>query len=177
MKRYSKEEILKSVSILDIAKSLNISLEPISSGNFTHRCRCPSPDHKGGSERTGSLYIDGDNNNFYCFGCGATNNVIDFYILGASVDFSTAITDLSEFVDPDKITGVTSVRKKNNFSVLFAVSSLFRKAQVEHPEDIEWIESVMKRTDEYIEKIDRYDIKRTKALLYKINKMLNRRYS
>ena len=73
MKRFTKQDILSSVSILELAKHFSIPLEQVCSGNFTHKCRCPSPEHKSGSERTGSLYIDGENNNFYCFGCGASN--------------------------------------------------------------------------------------------------------
>ena len=169
MKRYSKEEILKAVLILDVAKRLSISLGQVSSGNFTHRSKCPSPEHKNGQERTGSLYIDGENNNFYCFGCGASNNVIDFYMLSTGCDFSTAITELSEFVDPDKITGVSSVRKKNNFAILMSISKMFREAQISNPQDLEWIERIMMKTDQHIAEIDRYDLSKTNSLKNKIN--------
>ncbi len=177
MKRYSKEEILNSVSILDLAKKFSMSLERVCSGNFTHRCRCPSSEHKGGLERTGSLYIAGENNNFYCFGCGASNNVIDFYILRTGCDFSTAILEMSEFVDPEKVSGVSVARKKNNFTILLNISEMFREAQRSNPDDIEWIEAIMQKTDEYLIKIDRYDLKRSKALLFKVLNMLKRRDS
>ena len=176
MKRYSKKQILDSVLILDLAEKLSIPLEPISSGNFTHRCRCPSPEHKAGSERTGSLYIDGENNNFYCFGCGASNNVIDFYILKKNCDFSEAISDLSEYVDPSKAGSSQSFsKKKNNFSILFYISEMFRKYQKSRPEDKEWVEALMKKTDEYIEEIDRYDLKKTRSLAASVKGMLSRR--
>jgi DNA primase len=177
MKRYSKEEILNSVFILDLAKKFSMPLEQVCSGNFTHRCKCPSSEHKGGLERTGSLYIAGENNNFYCFGCGASNNVIDFYILRTGCDFSTAILEMSELVDPEKVSGVSAVRKKNNFTILLSISEMFREAQNSNPDDIEWIEDVMQKTDEYIIKIDRYDIKRSKALSAKVFNMLKRRFS
>jgi len=177
MKRYSKEEILNSVSILDLAKKFSISLERVCSGNFTHRCKCPSSEHKSGLERTGSLYIAGEDNNFYCFGCGASNNVIDFYILRTGCDFSTALSEMSEFVDPEKISNVSTVRRKNNFTILLHISEMFRDAQKANPDDITWIEAVMQKTDEYIIKIDRYDIKRSKALSAKIFGMLKRRFS
>ena len=177
MKRYSKEEILSSVSILDLAKKFSMSLERVCSGNFTHRCKCPSPEHKNGSERTGSLYIAGEDNNFYCFGCGASNNVIDFYILRTGCDFSTAISEMSELVDPEKISGVSFTRKKNNFSILLNISEMFREAQRSNPDDIKWLEAVMQKTDEYIKEIDRYDVKKTKALSAKVFDMLKRRFS
>lgn len=177
MKRYSKEDILNSVNILELAKNFSIPVEDVCSGNFTHRCRCPSPEHKSGSERTGSLYIDGDNNNFYCFGCGASNNVIDFYILKTNCDFSTAISEMSELVDPTKVTGKPSVRKKNNFVSLLVISEMFREAQKSNPTDLDWIERLMERADDYISEIDRYDTKKTKALEVKIYSLLRRRYS
>jgi DNA primase len=175
MKRYSKEEILNSVSILDLAKKFSISLERVCSGNFTHKCKCPSSEHKSGLERTGSLYIAGENNNFYCFGCGASNNAIDFYILRTGCDFSTAILEMSELVDPEKVSAVSAVRKKNNFTILLSISEMFREAQRSNPDDIKWIEAVMQKTDEYIIQIDRYDIKKSKALLAKVFNMLRRR--
>jgi len=176
MKRYSKEEILGSVSILDLAKKFSMSLERVCSGNFTHRCKCPSSEHKSGLERTGSLYIAGEDNNFYCFGCGASNNVIDFYILRTGCDFSTAILEMSELVDPEKVSGISVARKKNNFSILLSISEMFREAQRSNPGDIEWVEAVMQKTDEYIIQIDRYDIKKSKALSAKIFNMLKRRF-
>ncbi len=177
MIRYSKEEIIKTVTITSLASKFSISLEQINSGNFTHRCKCPSAEHKNGSERTGSLYIDDVNNNFYCFGCGASNNAIDFYILCKAVDFSTAIYDLSEFVDPTKIGKASKERKAMNFSQLLQISNCFRDAQKQHPDDAAWIERLMKKTDGYIKEVDRYDVHRTKALLRKIKDAINRRYS
>ena len=53
---------------------------------------------------------------------------------------------------------------------------MFREAQRSNPDDIEWIEAVMQKTDEYIIQIDRYDIKKSKALLAKVFNMLKRRF-
>jgi hypothetical protein len=175
--KYSKEEIIKSVFISDIADRLSVSLEQVNSGNFTHRCKCPARDHKNGSERTCSLYVDNENNNFYCFGCGASNNAIDFYMLCKDVDFSTAIQELSEFVDPTKIGSVSRQKKVVNFPQLLKLSVCLRDVQKMHPEDIEWIEDMMKKTDKYIEDIDRHDVSRAKNLLAKVKGLIHRRYS
>lgn len=177
MRKYSKEEINASVRITDLANKFSIALEQVNSGNFTHRCRCPSKEHKSGSERTGSLYIDEDNNNFYCFGCGASNNVIDFYILCKGVDFSTSLVELSEFVDPDKVKKVVSKKHVSNFSQLLELSNLFRRIQIKYPNDIEWIEKLMKKTDNYLDGIDRRDVKASKSLLKKVKTTIHRRYS
>ena len=95
----SKQSILDTVSILDIAESFGIELEEVCSSNFSHRCRCPSKNHKSGSERTASLYINSKDNNFYCYGCQAQHNCIDFYMICKDCDFSTAIKDLSSKID------------------------------------------------------------------------------
>ena len=78
---YRKSDIVSAVSIESVAELLKISLEPISTGNFTARCRCPGINHKHGSERTPSLYLDTVKNNYFCYGCSSSHNQIDFYIL------------------------------------------------------------------------------------------------
>jgi len=177
LRRYSKEELIKAVNIVDLAERFAIGLDPINSGNFTHRCKCPSKEHKGGTERTGSLYIDSDNNNFYCFGCSASNNAIDFYMLCKDVDFSAALQALSDIVDPAKIGKVSTKKRSVNMLQLFEISTSFREIQKAHPEDLEWIEGFMKKTDQFLENIDRYDVSRAKDLLKKVKFVIRRRYS
>lgn len=174
---FSKEQIILNVKISDVAESVGISLEETNTGNFTHRCKCPSPDHKGGLERTGSLYIDNDRNNFYCFGCNASNNVIDFYILCTDKTFSESIRDLSAFVDKKNLKRSVDVAKSTIFSVLLNISHYYRALFQAHPYDKVWIESMMKKTDEYISGIDRYDVRAAERLFTKIKKVTLRRYS
>ena len=176
MKRYSKQQIISSVSILDVAIKFGIGLQPVCSGNFTHRCFCPSPDHKNGSERTPSLYIDSNKNNFFCFGCTASHNVIDFYILCSGKDFSQTISDLSELVDPDNVSAHVVKNVPSNFLILIKISEVIRKAHKEHPEDREWIDMLMKKTDLNMKSIDRSDVARAKSLLKKIKALTGRRY-
>jgi DNA primase len=174
---FSKEQILLNVKISDVAESVGISLEEVNTGNFTHRCKCPSPDHKGGLERTGSLYIDDDRNNFYCFGCNASNNVIDFYILCTDKTFSESIKELSTFVDKKNLKRSKTHIKNTIFSVLLEISHYYRGLLRAHPDDMEWIELMMKKTDEYISEIDRYDIDSAKKLMLNIKKSAFRRYN
>lgn len=174
---FSKEQIILNVKISDVAESVGISLEETNTGNFTHRCKCPSPDHKGGLERTGSLYIDNERNNFYCFGCNASNNVIDFYILCTDKSFSESIKDLSAFVDKKNLKRSRDVAKSTIFSVLLNISHYYRGLFQAHPDDRAWIEFMMKKTDEYISEIDRYDVDAAERLFAKIKKVTFRRYS
>ena len=46
-----------------------------------------------------------------------------------------------------------------------------------HPDDLEWIEMVMKKTDKYISEIDRYDTVSAKKLLLKVKQSTFRRYN
>ena len=174
---FSKEQIILNVKISDVADSVGVSLEETNTGNFTHRCKCPSPEHKAGLERTGSLYIDNERNNFYCFGCNASNNVIDFYILCTDKTFSESIKDLSAFVDKKNLKRSSDVVKNTIFSVLLDISHYYRKLFKAHPDDKNWIESMMKKTDVYISGIDRYDVDSARRLFAKIKKVTFRRYS
>ena len=173
---YSKDQILLNVKISDIAERAGIRLLEVNSGNFTHKCKCPGADHKGGTERTGSLYIDNINNNFYCFGCSSSNNAIDFHMLCTGMDFSSAIKDLSSHVDPKNLTKAVGKKNQSIFPVLLNISHYIRGLQQCHPEDFVWIEKMMKRTDTYISKIGRYDVSSAEKLEKDIKRVSFRRY-
>ena len=171
-----KDTILSSVKILDLAEEFEISVEEISSGNFTHRCRCPSDKHKAGSERTGSLYIDGNNNNFYCFGCGATSNVIDFYILITNKTFSESMQYLSTLVDPNNVSSpIDEEVKVSTFDECLKISNMFRAYITKYPDDFDWIDGIIKQADQYLEDIGRYEVDRTKSLRRKLLSTLRQR--
>jgi DNA primase len=172
-----KDDIIRGVSFLDILDLLKIKAEMVSSGNFTHRCCCPSPDHKGGRERTSSLYIDSINNNFYCYGCSSSHNQIDFYILATGCDFMEALRSLDPLIDHSKTDKSGSiVVKPSTFSSLMDISVFFRELQEGHSNDEEWIMNLMKRTDQHIETIGQNDVGKCKALLAEIKKACNKRY-
>tara|TARA_B100000131_G_scaffold309952_1_gene341051 strand:+ start:975 stop:1514 length:540 start_codon:yes stop_codon:yes gene_type:complete len=174
MSYVNKNHIFSSVNILDVADEFNIKLEQTSSGNFDHRCRCPSSEHKHGSERTSSCYIDSVNNNFYCFGCSANYNVIDFYMLCSNSTFKDAFRTLSKRVDRTKISGKkTYSSKQNNYKILIEISSIIRKA-LTSAENVEDFDSFMKNVDSYIDKIPSDDIRQSKALMESVKKYLHR---
>lgn len=171
----SKEDIVRQVHITDIAKEFGISLESVSSGNFDLRCKCPSKDHKGGSERTPSLYIDSVNNNYYCYGCQSAFNCLDFYMICADVNFSEALSALRPRVK--KIGAKTFNIRKDNLPILIEISKLFRETMQSHPKDLKWINSLMMQTDKYLDRIDKEEIKKTKALLNSLKSKISERYS
>jgi DNA primase len=176
LRRYSKQDILASVKISEIAESQGIALSEANSGNFTHKCKCPGTEHKSGLERTGSLYIDNQNNNFYCFGCGASNNAIDFYMLCTDRTFTEAIEDLSVCVDPNKARVGVHEKKQSTLFVLLEISEILRNLQRKHSDDAAWIESLIKKMDSKISLLDRYDVAGAKRIQEKLKKILHRRY-
>jgi DNA primase len=177
-KKYvSKEDIVNGINILEFTKEFGIETESVSSGNFNYRCRCPSPDHKGGGERTGSLYIDSRNNNFYCFGCNIGSNCIDFYMLCTELSFGEAVSELKKRVKPGTIKSRYYAVETNNFYTLLQVSILFRKTMLAHKNDIRWLNDLMKYSDKFILKLDQKDDAGAKALLKKIQTTIDKRYN
>ena len=171
----SKEDILICVKILDIAEEFGIIVEEASSGNFTHRCSCPSPNHKNGAERTPSLFIDAANNNFYCFGCSASSNSIDFYMACSGDSFVDAISALRERVEPG-CADSRVVLEGNNFNTLLKISFLFRETMLNHKEDLKWINDLMKYSDRFILSIHHTNEDGAKRLLSNIQEQIRRRY-
>lgn len=165
------DKIKKYAMITDIAEKFNIGMVEASVGNFTHRCKCPHPDHKNGSERTGSCYVDAEKNNFYCFGCQAGSSSIDFYMACANLDFSSAIDCMRPMVDGIK-GDVEYKSKASNYLILLEISDLFKDKLKENPFCLDELKVVMKKTDEYIDKIKPSDVKRARFLRYKVEEKL-----
>lgn len=177
--RYPKSYLVKAIKISDLCNEENIQLEAISSGNFTHRCKCPFSGHKSGKERTQSLYIDSINNNFYCFGCGASNNSIDFFMNLKSITFSDAIKELSLRIDPNDINISIEkediIVKRSILPVLLEISSLFREVYKRTDlRDLKTLDELSRKTDIKIEDLDIYDIAGATKLLNKVKKYIEK---
>ncbi len=163
-----KDTIFKNINILDIAEEFSIELEDAYSGSFSHRCRCPSNDHKNGKERTRSCYIDVENNKFFCFGCSKGHNVIDFYMMCADKNFSEAINELKSRIDIDREDYEPVVIRPTNLDILMKISVLFRETMLSNPKKLGYLNNLMIKTDEYVQNINKYDIKNTNALYEKL---------
>jgi hypothetical protein len=176
----SKKDILREVRIIDIADEFGIELEATSSGNFDFKCVCPSAEHKNGSERTGSCFIDSRNNNFFCFGCNAGSNSIDFYMfcvgLDPSKDFGEAMKALRGRVKTGTGRKNRYVFERDNFLTLLNISSLFRRTMLNHPKDLKWVNALMRKSDKYISNIQPNDIEKAEKLYKVIQKKIIERY-
>ena len=178
IKKYSKSQIVKIIKIIKICEDESIGLESAISGNFTHRCKCPSPSHKNGNEKTKSLYIDSINNNFYCFGCGANNNSIDFYMMLKGISFADAISQLSlkisdTDIQPEQITSYEV--KRSIFPITIEISSIFR-GLYKNPEysDKKWLLDLSRKIDEKIESLDQNDVEGANKVLNSVKKYLKK---
>jgi DNA primase len=169
----SPESINKNIQILDLAEEFSLKLETANSQSFDYLCKCPY--HKGGSERTGSLYINSDGNNFYCFGCNAGYSAISFYMLCADVDYSTAYNELAARVlSMDGYEEVQTEKRQTNFSIQLDISKFFRLAIKSRKFDLKKIDQMMKKTDEYLDNIDQYDLEQTQKLFENIKKNIGK---
>jgi len=95
------------VNILDILDRHEIEYTRVSAGNFDHKLRCPFPGHQGGQERTASLCVSSAENNFYCYGCHANGNSINFLMHYKDMVYYAAIEELAQ------IAGITEDDCKN----------------------------------------------------------------
>ena len=68
----------------------------------------------------------------------------------------------------DKLDEHESLIQPNIFSILLEISFFFRKMILENPDDLIWINNVMKQTDKYINEIDSKGVDEAKALLSQI---------
>lgn len=89
--------VLDKINILDILDKYEIEYYAASSGNFTHKLKCPFSIHLGGSERTASLCVSGINNDFHCFGCNSNGNSITFMMLYLGIPYSKALELLAKY--------------------------------------------------------------------------------
>lgn len=169
------KEVKKQIKIVELAEEHGISLTRISSGNFTHRCTCPNPNHKMGSENTDSLYIDEINNNFYCYGCSAGTSCLDFYMICNDVGFSEALSILSEHVDLSD-SYVSDRRSADSFVTKLDVSRIVFKFCQENKSKHKDFAKLSIRLDEIFDDIKDDDYKKILSLKNKISQYLERRY-
>jgi DNA primase len=177
LKKVTKEDITEHIKIMDIAKEFSIGIEKVSSGNFDHRCTCPSANHKNGQERNKSCYIDSKNNNFYCFACSAGINCIDFYILCSGKPFVDAINILKPRVNSNLVSEESAEKiDANNFPILLETSNILRKAIQTNPEDLIFFNKLMKQMDEQLLNVSSDDTELPEKIHNKVKQILIKKY-
>ena len=157
--------ILDKIHILDILDKYEIEYIRASSGNFTHKLRCPFPDHLSGNERTASLCISDKNNDFYCFGCNNRGNVVTFMMLYLGVPYYKALGLLTKYwniTDNDIDEELLRPKEKRdpNHTVIphiFRAGVLIKeflvslKGSKNYPQWCIWADKQFKRLDHYLD--------------------------
>lgn len=103
-------------SIIDIAADYGVDLQI--SGNIYKAC-CPFH-----GEKTASCFFYPDTNSFYCFGCSAGGDVIEFVKLSKGISYAEAIKVLG--IEDDRFS-TKSLRSKLTATSLAETSDIFNK--------------------------------------------------
>jgi hypothetical protein len=172
MKIASRTDIAKQVKIIELAAKFGIQLEATSAGNFDYRCRCPSPDHKQGREKTSSCYINSRDNNFFCYGCNQGVSSIDFYMSCAGKTFSEAMVEMRDLVkNPGAYQDVVE-HKKVIFPFLMDTSTILRNFIRENPNQLDNMNSLLKKIDRISFEMSKDDPDKIEKMNLKLKKIL-----
>ena len=179
--------ILDKIDILDILDRCNVEYTRSQSGNFTHKMRCPFPDHLSGQERTASLYISERNNDFHCYGCNANGNIVTFIMLYYGVVYHKALKILNSFVnisDEDLDVDIAPREKIDpNFTVMpyiFKTGTLIREFLVSKNNDEKyekwciWASKRFKKLDYYCNTLDNSEWEVAKEYYDRVYKFLEK---
>lgn len=165
----------KAVSLISIlkAKKIEFTVCPSPSG-WTHKARCPFPDHNDSSP---SFSYNSKDDRFYCFGCTRSGQAVQFLsfyerklfidvakqILSQKVNFETLVDE----IDFDRITKTDELL--NSFAV--SISDFLDKNR-ENPKALKFTESITLSLDLYINKNYRADTIHVEELSARITKLL-----
>jgi len=172
MKTVSRTDIAKQVKILDLARKFGVAVESASAGNFDYRCRCPSPDHKMGKEKTSSCYINSRDNNYYCYGCNKGVSSIDFYMSCADKTFAEAMQEMKDMVkNPGAYQDVID-QKRAAFPILVETSEIIRKFLIENPDQMSNMTTLLKKIDRISFEMAKEDADKIEEMNQKLKNML-----
>lgn len=86
--------VLDKVNMIDIISKYKLDFTESSSGNFTHKMKCPLPIHLDGQERTASFYFNEES--WHCFGCNGGSSPIDFICYYEGIPYYKAVEKISK---------------------------------------------------------------------------------
>ena len=164
--------IAERVNILDILDKLELEYIITNNGEFSHKLRCPFPNHSEGSERTASMFVSTQKNSFYCFGCNTGKNVIDFTMKMLGMPYQEALKWLAELAgitdvnqlssdpfakkerrDPEKNTGFQALKIAN----LVREHLVSKKTSLEYNKWVAWADKRFKKLDTLLDSTEDKD--------------------
>ncbi len=190
-----KDAVIAKIDIVKLMKEYGLQLEPKSTGAFSHRMRCPFHVGKNGSrERTPSMFVSQQKNDFHCFGCWVTGSAIDFVSLMDGTPQIVALTKLAKragLMDKDGKWDELQLdafdfkpvfdQSKTIDPFIFEISNALRnyiKIFVGTPnlsKELRWMEKTAKKTDEFLSKIGYEDWEYAKELCEQVQKTIKNR--
>lgn len=81
--RHDVDALKRTHPLIDLLQARGIALRRSGADRYTARC----PFH---DDHEPSLFVDGRDQHFYCFGCGAHGDVLDFLMRADGIGFATA---------------------------------------------------------------------------------------
>lgn len=177
-----------TISFVDLANKYCKKIESIASATFTHRCICPNPFHKNGSERSPSFYFSESNKFYKCFGCQINGDIFDFITLTEGVPRHDVISNLVKNGNSslEKLqsgsSGSSDIDFANmSFELNLDLSCNIRKYLVSrkdtpfYEKECRWADAVFKRIDETFSRFATNDFQQIKSFHSQILLELSRR--
>jgi hypothetical protein len=149
------------------------------SGEYTIKCSCPNPLHKGGAERTASFYFSETTGRFFCFGCSQQGDAFDLITLlggDGEVALEEARLGLKDYKIVPKVDVRSMVAKCLSEATLRLRTHLeghFGKKTWNA--ESAWVEQTYSRLDEAMENIETLDPASIKGYFVQIQMNLARR--
>lgn len=194
-----RDAVLSSVSLVDLLREYGVEVMEASSGNFSHRARCPLPLHRGrgdgGQERTPSFYISTRSGDFYCFGCSSCGSAIDLVSLIEGIPSHMALEKLAARVglldeagewDEDMIE--TLSLEKEPYDPLKTIDPYVMDASValrrhltafagtgRFDRELLWTEQIGRQVDAFIDSIGHKDWEQARDMRDKVLERISRR--
>lgn len=132
----------QSINIIDYLSNKIILDETNSSTAWTYKAKCPF--HKGGDERTASLYINQEQGRFYCQACGKSGGVVEYIAFIYKRPLVVVAEHILKCISGDFTIEATAAkkaaerRKYQNYMII--LSKLYNKFVKEHLDDIQAVE-------------------------------------
>ena len=177
-----RKKVLPLIDMEKLVSRYAQNVETTASSIFTHKCTCPSKDHKGGQERTPSFYFSEESRTYKCFGCGLWGDAFDFislvrslpadvivdqYITNNKIDVSALAGEVQQRFDISELNYDMSTKLREHLKAQLDAES-YNKERV-------WVDRTFRRIDERFLKLTNEDYEKARQFYMQILMELERR--
>lgn len=177
-----RKKVLPNIAMEKLVRKYAHNVESTASSIFSHKCTCPSKDHKGGQERTASFYFSEENRTFKCFGCGIWGDAFDFVSLVRGVPADVVVEQYVENKNID-IDGLTATCQQQfdiselNYDLSTKMRNYLRTLvdSDKYEKERDWADHTFKRIDDRFMKLTNEDYEKAHRFHMQILMELERR--